>query len=215
MRPSWLVLSLLVHTVAVAVACGVGAYTSARVAATRPYVELQATLASAPGEASVVAPAVVVETSRFDVVPLADVQIEPPLERPVEGPVEGPTTAACVPPRDMPLAPSLQRVVPPTAAPAALPQAFVEATPRADNEPPVYPENERRLGHEGTVVIRVTVDAHGFVLAAELLSPSPHPGLNREALRAVRRWRFHPGQRHGANIASTTDQSIRFQLRDQ
>jgi TonB family protein len=105
-------------------------------------------------------------------------------------------------------------VVPPQPAPPpAVPSAFVEASRRADNLPPEYPLAERALGHQGTVVVRVELDACGEVLSAALVSPSPFPGLNRAALRAVRGWRFTPAQRHGVAVASQLDVPVMFQLR--
>ena len=43
-------------------------------------------------------------------------------------------------------------------------------------------------------------------------SPSAHPGLNREALRAVRRWRFEPAMRDGTPVAGETDVVIQFRI---
>jgi protein TonB len=58
---------------------------------------------------------------------------------------------------------------------------------------PRYPMDARRRGEEGTVVVEFTVDASGRVIAAEAKQPSPWASLNREALRAVRSWKFPPG----------------------
>ncbi len=100
----------------------------------------------------------------------------------------------------------------PSAAAAAEAAPWVEGSPRADNEAPRYPEPERRAGHEGAVVVTVTIDASGAVLGVELRTPSPFPALNREALRAVRAWRFEPARRLGVAIVSTTDVTIEFRL---
>ncbi len=216
MRPSWIVLSLLVHGVAISAALGLGARAGTRAEPPRPRVELQASEASAPVASLPPLPVVEDEDSPIADAPLTEtLVVEPPVVE--AAPLEGER-------REPPVVPLLQRVVmpPPAAVPMASPpapvpappQAFVEAMPRADNEPPDYPEHDRLLGHEGTVVLTVSVDAYGLVLAAELRTPSPHPGLNREALRAVRRWRFTPAQQDGVHVASTTDVSIRFQLHD-
>ena len=58
---------------------------------------------------------------------------------------------------------------------------------------PRYPLDARRRGQEGTVVVEFTVDASGQVIAAETKQASPWDSLNREALRAVRSWKFPPG----------------------
>ena len=98
------------------------------------------------------------------------------------------------------------------AAPAAAPQAWVEAVECADNEPPHYPESERLAGHEGTVVVAATIDAHGAVLDVALRQPTRHAALNREALRAVRAWRFAPARLHGAAVPTTRSIAVEFRL---
>jgi protein TonB len=152
---------------------------------------------------------VVAETS------LPDVQVVEAIEPP-PAPVEG------TPSVRLALPPSLQRVVPavmeraepsPPLPAAAEPSAHVEAVRCADNEPPRYPEHERRLGHEGVVVLSVRVSTAGLVTDLAVKTPSPHPALDREAVRAVRRWRFEPAQRHGRPVVSDTDVEIEFRLR--
>jgi periplasmic protein TonB len=59
---------------------------------------------------------------------------------------------------------------------------------------PEYPAAAKRLGQEGTVVVRFDVNGQGQVISAELQQPSPWPLLNQSALRVVReRWRFLSG----------------------
>lgn len=58
----------------------------------------------------------------------------------------------------------------------------------------------------------VFVDEAGAVLAAELAEASSHPGLNRAALRAVRKWRFSPARRDGLLAAGTTEVVVEFRL---
>ena len=97
----------------------------------------------------------------------------------------------------------------------ALPAAFVEARALGDeNEPPRYPRRARRLGHQGTVLVAVLVAADGRLLEASLARPTRYPELNREALRAVRTWRFEPALRHGEAIAAHTEVEVVFQLLD-
>jgi periplasmic protein TonB len=216
MRSPWLVLSLVVHSVAIGTALGLAVHAGGRQPLPPPRVEVQPTLASAPAAPPtqplppVEAEAPVADTQ------LLDVQVVEPIEPP------SPQDVASEPMPRQVAAPTLQRVVPaalPQETPvevapdAADPQATVEAVRCVDNLPPNYPEHERRLGHEGVVVLTVRVGVDGLVAAIEVKTPSPFPGLDREAVRAVRRWRFEPAQRHGRPVTSDTDVTIEFQLR--
>jgi len=58
---------------------------------------------------------------------------------------------------------------------------------------PSYPVEAQRRGQQGTVVVEFTIDSSGKVISAEAVEPSRWPLLNREALSAVRRWKFPPG----------------------
>lgn len=217
MRPSLLILSLAAHATAVAAAMGFGAWASAREVRPRPQVAVLATAAGAPpAEPAVEAPPPV-EAEAPVAEPLPD---EPWLARAIEPPAEPPRDDRASDARAEAVRPTLQPLVrartepapPVPAAAAAEPSATVEAARHADNEPPVYPEHDLRLRHEGVVVVRVAVDERGRVAGVELREPCRHPGLNREALRAVRRWRFDPARRDGVPIASETDVTIEFVL---
>lgn len=99
-----------------------------------------------------------------------------------------------------------------TELPSREASAEVRATPRADNPAPVYPADERAKGREGDVLVRAFVDEFGVVQSAELAEASPYAGLNREALRAVRGWRFVPARRGGAAVAGLADVLVEFRL---
>ena len=71
---------------------------------------------------------------------------------------------------------------------------------------PNYPSSARRQGQEGKVIVQFTVDERGYVVDAKIISGSPYPALNEEALRTVRRFRAKPG------VRATTSQPIIFQL---
>jgi TonB family protein len=72
---------------------------------------------------------------------------------------------------------------------------------------PRYPQEARRRGQFGTVVVEFTVDASGRVISAVAKDASPWPLLNQEALRTVRGWKFPPGG------VMTLQRPIVFQLR--
>lgn len=216
MRVSWLLVSVVVHGAAIGAAVGLGLRAGFPTPPPRPHVELQRTVASTPSTPTAPPVPPLFEEAAEDV-PLPP---EPELAQPIEPPSLEPTPVS---PPTPPVRPTLQRVVveaapaepaPAEAAPAAEPSADVEPERCADNPPPNYPPRERRLGHEGVVTLRVLVGADGAVVRVELLRSSGHPGLDREAVRAVEGWRFVPGQRHGAPFACATDIEVEFRLRD-
>jgi len=58
---------------------------------------------------------------------------------------------------------------------------------------PSYPEEARQRHEEGTVLLGVTIAANGDVQRVVVLSSSGHPILDQAAVRAVQRWKAHPG----------------------
>lgn len=71
--------------------------------------------------------------------------------------------------------------------------------------PPRYPLQDQLAGHEGTVVLRLDVDADGVVRAADLhkATGSVSRAMVSGALEASRHWRFSPEQVGGQAVAST------------
>jgi len=220
-------MSCAVHGAALTAALGYSVYAGARVAAAPPMVQVQMSEPSAPSAPS--------EVLQPDVVVEAVVAVELVDHREVEEPVRDLTPPVAEHEQFAAASPSLQRIAPrpatasqaasesaaaspaasePTSAPApaAAPQAWVEAVECADNEPPRYPESERLASHEGTVVVTATIDALGAVLDVALRQPSRHAALNREALRAVRAWRFAPARLHGAAVPTTRRVAVEFRL---
>ena len=83
------------------------------------------------------------------------------------------------------------------------------------NPAPAYPERARRDNQQGTVLLRVLVEADGSVARVEVAQSSGFDALDRAAADTVRtRWRFVPAHRDGANAASWVLVPIRFALRD-
>ncbi|HJY37837.1 MAG TPA: energy transducer TonB [Steroidobacteraceae bacterium] len=80
-------------------------------------------------------------------------------------------------------------------------------------EPP-YPTSEVRLGHEGTVLLRVQILPTGRVGAVELARSSGFPKLDEAAMREARMWRMKPGTHGGAATAMWTVVPIKFQLKN-
>ncbi len=78
---------------------------------------------------------------------------------------------------------------------------------------PVYPRFARRLGKEGTVLLRLTLDESGTLKGVELLEKAGH-GFDEAALTAVKASRFRPALRHGRPVPCRALLPVRFELRD-
>jgi TonB family protein len=60
---------------------------------------------------------------------------------------------------------------------------------------PVYPEDLRKAGTGGTVLVAVIVDADSSVAKAWVTKGvEGYPALDEAALAAVKQWRFRPGE---------------------
>ena len=91
----------------------------------------------------------------------------------------------------------------------ALIQASYRDTPR-----PAYPDSARREGREGRVLLRALVDDQGRIKQLEINSSSGSDALDRAAVEAIKRWRFHPA-RHGERpVQSWLRIPIEFRLAD-
>jgi len=79
------------------------------------------------------------------------------------------------------------------------------------NPQPPYPMAARRLGLEGTVVLRVVVAPDGAPASVVVLQSSGHDVLDSSALETVRtRWRFVPARRNGIPVEDSVQVPIRF-----
>lgn len=75
------------------------------------------------------------------------------------------------------------------------PQTLVFGEGEGRQPAPSYPPRAARLGQEGVVTVRLTVDSAGNVLTAEAVQPSRWHLLNEAATRTVlQRWHFSPGE---------------------
>jgi len=78
-------------------------------------------------------------------------------------------------------------------------------------EMPVYPMFARKLGKEGKVVLRLTIDEKGNLLNVEVLEKAGY-GFTEAAVEAVKKSTFLPAKKDGKRIASRALLPIRFQL---
>lgn len=145
------------------------------------------------------APAPAIETVA-DTAPehVADVKHDaPPLER-VERRVESPAPESV---------PSVATGRNETLQPPRFDTAYL------DNPAPAYPRLSRRLGEEGTVLLRVHVDASGRPAQIELKQSSGHTRLDAAALDTVRQWRFTPARLGESAVAGWVVVPLSFSLR--
>ena len=77
---------------------------------------------------------------------------------------------------------------------------------------PDYTEQARRAGLEGEVLLELVVDPDGRVSDLRVLR-ALGAGLDEEAVRAVRQWRFSPARRLGSPVAVIAEAAVELKLR--
>lgn len=82
------------------------------------------------------------------------------------------------------------------------------------NRPPVYPKLARKRGWEGTVLLEVDVDRDGMVASVRVRTSSSYTLLDREALAAVKKWRFKPGTIGGRPTDTKVMVPVHFMLQE-
>jgi periplasmic protein TonB len=130
-----------------------------------------------------------------------------------------------------PAAPSTAAPIVPGAAPAATATTTGTQRPNAtaptataavvlpssdadylNNPTPTYPSMSRRMGEQGTVLLRVFINTDGRAEKAEIRTSSGYSRLDEAALATVQRWRYVPGKRAGVAEAMWFNVPIRFLL---
>ena len=92
-------------------------------------------------------------------------------------------------------------------AAASAPKPAAAPTLRAMSTPaPRYPAEALRSGTSGEVLVEITVGTDGSVTDARVLRANPPRVFDREALNAVKRWRFEP-----ISSPTTTRRTLAFQ----
>ena len=77
---------------------------------------------------------------------------------------------------------------------------------------PEFTEEARRQGITGEVVLEIVVRADGSVGDVKVLD-GLGGGLNRNAVEAVKQWRFSPARRNGVAVDVMVEVSVAFKLR--
>lgn len=77
---------------------------------------------------------------------------------------------------------------------------------------PTYSEKARKAKIQGTVKLAVAVNANGEVDAIEVIQPL-EPGLDENAIAAVRQWKFTPATKDGKPVGVQFRVSVGYHLR--
>jgi protein TonB len=93
--------------------------------------------------------------------------------------------------------------------------SIVSARPNyLKNPPPIYPEESRRRGEAGKVVLLVSIDESGGVSELKIDSSSGFERLDQSAVRAVKSWRFQAATKGGIAVSDRVKVPVVFSLRD-
>ena len=83
-----------------------------------------------------------------------------------------------------------------------------------DGIPLAYPFGSRERGEEGTVTVRMLVDATGRARSVTVAASSGYFALDDAVVKAVQKARFKPALRDSRPRESETSLTVRFQLRE-
>ncbi|MCP5045038.1 MAG: energy transducer TonB [bacterium] len=100
-----------------------------------------------------------------------------------------------------------EKIVPDTHATAL---ATGDAVPLVRVEP-TYPPRAQRAGIEGHVDLRFDITAAGTVEDVEVIAAKPPGVFDREAIRAVRKWRYNPTLQANPGVRFE-DQAVRLEF---
>jgi TonB family protein len=82
----------------------------------------------------------------------------------------------------------------------------------AENPKPIYPQEARKKGYEGEVILRVEVLQNGRVGQIDVKKSSGYELLDRSALATVKKWKFVPAQKGEKTIPLWVNIPVKFQL---
>ncbi|MDP1579451.1 MAG: TonB family protein [Candidatus Didemnitutus sp.] len=92
--------------------------------------------------------------------------------------------------------------------------AVLDNPPRARSQAaPIYPFEEKKHGITGEVVVEFAVDVRGVVQNARVIESSSR-AFEEPTLRAVAKWRFEPGKRHGKVVGFRMTVPVVFNLNE-
>lgn len=129
-------------------------------------------------------------------------------------------TAPTTPTLPPALAPASAPTSAPTPVPAPAPPPVktavsLSASYAASNRKPDYPAMSRRHDEQGTVLLRVFVNADGTAGTVQIKTSSGFPLLDQAAREAVQSWHFQPATLDGKPIAEWYQIPIPFTLKNE
>ncbi len=138
---------------------------------------------------------------------------EIPLEKPAEAePTGAPIAVAASSAGGPGFGASIATATAPARAdPIHLPEAATPPRALGSNPPPDYPEEARKAGREGLVVLKIVIDEQGRVTAVSVVR-GEEP-LTSAAVQAVSRWRYEPATLGGTPISIYRIVKVPFRLR--
>ena len=144
--------------------------------------------------------------------PEPELKVKPKIEQEVdvtEPPPEVQYDEPVVPPADTPMPPSENAI-----AATPVQSAPAQDLKTANRVEPIYPSASRRAGEQGTVRLKVLVDANGRPRDVNVVQGSGFARLDEAAVEAVRKWRFVAATDGTNKIQAWTQVAVKFQLTD-
>ena len=136
---------------------------------------------------------------------------------PVTTPVsDGVMTSETAPAETLPGSTAPARAEQAASKPAGKPKPVARLTrdpvPLASNEAPRYPAQALRAGVEGSVNVRIELDANGVPTDVQVVERSGERSrdLDRAVVEAARKWRFEPAIKDGKPIAGAVVLPVDF-----
>ena len=77
---------------------------------------------------------------------------------------------------------------------------------------PEYTDQARRARLEGSVTVEVNIDKRGRVKSAIAMAPALGMGLDKQAVKAARKWKFEPATLDGKPVAVVGKIQVTFKL---
>ncbi len=133
-----------------------------------------------------------------------------PVKKPVVKPAE-PVKQAVEPVKETPPLPPVVVAAPPVPVEQPVVAPLFDAA-YLNNPAPPYPRSARKLGLEGTVILRVLVSPDGKPAQVRVETSSGTQTLDEAALNAVRKWSFVPARQGERSVTASVDVPIRFNL---